>query len=203
VVVPVRPGVGAPGELPLAMFAQGFDAERGQGYGALGILGLGLDKLHLPAKRWRAWTISSFSPSRSMSAQRRPSSSRAAGRGTGPGRRVRGAGVRWLRAGPRGRPRRDSNPPVSNHAGLAQVYAPAGLDHGDLDDGLAKRDRAENVDRDAADPKWPLDRLVDHVGKKGSRRPAVLGRAVPRALSGPGRLVSPVPAGQVIGLGFF
>jgi hypothetical protein len=83
------------------------------------------------------------------------------------------------------------------------MYASARLDHGDLDNGLAKRDRAENVDRDATDPKWPLDRLVDHMSKKGSRWSAVLSRAVPRALSGPGRLVSPVPARPVIGLGFF
>jgi hypothetical protein len=84
------------------------------------------------------------------------------------------------------------------------MYASARLDHGDLDNGLAKRDRAENVDRDATDPKWwPLDRLVDHMGKKGSRWSAVLSRAVPRALGGPGRLISPVPARQVIGHGFF
>jgi hypothetical protein len=83
------------------------------------------------------------------------------------------------------------------------MYSSARLDHGDLDNGLPQRDGPKHVDRDAADPKWPLDRLVDHMGKKGSRWSAVLSRAVPWALSGPGRLVSPVPAGQVIGLGFF
>ena len=100
------------------------------------------------------------------------------------------------------RSRRDGNPPVHDHAGLGQVYPPAGLDHGDLNHGLAERDGAKHVDRDAADPKRPLDSLVDHMGKKGSRWSAVLSRAVPRALSRPGRLVSPVPAGEVIGRGF-
>jgi hypothetical protein len=58
---------------------------------------------------------------------------------------------------------------------------------------LAERDGAENVDRDASDPQWPLDRLIDHMGKKGSRWSTVLGLAVPWALSGPGLLVSSVP----------
>ena len=87
--------------------------------------------------------------------------------------------------------------------GRGQLYPPAGLDHGDLDNGLAERDGAKHVDRDAADPKRPLDTLVDRMGKEGSRRSAVLSRTVPRALGRPGRLVSLVPAGQIIGLGFF
>jgi hypothetical protein len=99
------------------------------------------------------------------------------------------------------RPRRDSNASVNGHAGLGQAYPPTGLDRGDLDDDLAEWDGAENVDREASDPQWPLNRLVDHMGKKGSRRSTVLGVAVPWALSGPGRLVSSVPTGQVIGLG--
>lgn len=79
--------------------------------------------------------------------------------------------------------RGDSDPPVDNHACLGQVYPSAGLHHGDLDDGLAERDGAEHVDRDAADPERAVDRLVDHMGKKGSRWSAVLSCTVPRALS--------------------
>jgi alpha/beta hydrolase family protein len=104
---------------------------------------------------------------------------------------------------PRAEPRSPGgDSPVDNHAGLGQVHPSAGLDHGDLDNGLAERDEAKHVDRDPADPKRTLDSLVDHVGKKGSRWSAVLSRTVPRALSRPGRLISRVPAGQAIGHGF-
>jgi hypothetical protein len=94
----------------------------------------------------------------------------------------------------------DSNVSVNAHAGLGQAYPSTWFDRGDLDDDLAERDGAENVDRAASDPQGLFDRLVDHMGKQGSRWSTVLGLAVPWALRGPGRLVSSVPTGQVVGL---